>query len=92
MPSAEILIHSIRVIAKAREQGIHFSLEQLFHHPTIQGLATELNLDQPEPIEPEPVVLEPIQQFGLLSLEDQARTPAAWRTNQYSERKKGIAS
>src|SRR5262249_39985937 len=61
-------ILSLRVLAQAREQGLNFSLQQLFQHPNIQALAQVL-----ETSETQADVVETFEPFSLLSEEDRAR-------------------
>ena len=57
-------IRSIKVLALARERGLALSLQQLFQHQTIAGIAAELSPAAPAEA---PEALEP---FALLSDED----------------------
>jgi amino acid adenylation domain-containing protein len=61
-------ILSIRILARAKEQGIHFSLQNLFQYPTIyeltQHLQTEADATEASP-----------QPFGLISEQDRLRVP-----------------
>ncbi|HXA86026.1 MAG TPA: amino acid adenylation domain-containing protein, partial [Candidatus Dormibacteraeota bacterium] len=61
-------ILSLRLIAKARQRGLHFTLNQLFQHQTIQQLAPFVN-DVPA------VDLPPIKEFELITTEDRLRLP-----------------
>ena len=64
-------ILSVRVLAKAKEIGLEFSLQQLFQYQTIAALAEQLNRSESEPA--------PVQDegpFSLISETDRAKLPA----------------
>jgi amino acid adenylation domain-containing protein len=60
-------IRSIQVVAQAQERGLHFSVEEMFTHPTIRELARQLQtkraMAQPRPEQ---------QPFSLIRAEDRA--------------------
>jgi amino acid adenylation domain-containing protein len=65
-------ILSIRIRAGMLERGFDFSLEQLFEHPTIRGLAEHVRVAE------EHLVKETQQQpFSLISEEDRRKLPPA---------------
>jgi amino acid adenylation domain-containing protein len=64
-------IRSIQLMSKAKEQGLNFTLQQMFQHQTIAELAgaagsVVTNADAPEHTEP----------YSLISQEDRAKLPA----------------
>ncbi|MGN6385071.1 MAG: amino acid adenylation domain-containing protein, partial [Verrucomicrobiota bacterium] len=63
-------IRSIQVLAKAQENGIRFSLQKLFQHPTISGLLQNLDdkVDDEIDLNPTP--------FARVSKLDQAKMPS----------------
>lgn len=61
-------ILSIQVLAKAKEQKLNLSLEQLFTYPTIYELAQRIS--------PEPIPLPPSAPFSLLSQADRSQLAA----------------
>ncbi|HEY1348560.1 MAG TPA: amino acid adenylation domain-containing protein [Ktedonobacteraceae bacterium] len=65
-------IRSIQIRALARQQGLQFSLQQLFRAQTIEALAREMqqHTDNAQPLVPR------IQPFELLSAADRGRLPA----------------
>ena len=64
-------IRSIRLRAGVLAQGFDFSLEQLFEHPTIRGLAEHVH-----PAENQRAIEFDQQPFGLISGEDRRKLPA----------------
>ncbi|HYK21434.1 MAG TPA: amino acid adenylation domain-containing protein, partial [Pyrinomonadaceae bacterium] len=63
-------IRSIRVRSGALERGFDFSLQQLFQHPTIRGLAEHVNVAE------KPLPARPSQQaFDLISEVDRFKLP-----------------
>jgi aryl carrier-like protein len=62
-------ILSIQVLSKAQRKGLNFSIQQLFEHQTIRGLAQALSAQETNS---EQVVSEP---FGLISEENQQCLP-----------------
>jgi amino acid adenylation domain-containing protein len=64
-------IRSIRMLALARERGLHFSLQQLFQHQSITEL---LQAMQAAPAEIAEVAL--VQSFSLIAESDRRRLPA----------------
>jgi amino acid adenylation domain-containing protein len=62
-------IRCITILARAAEQGLHFSIEQIFRHPTIAGLAA---CAQPGARKETPAT----QPFSLISAEERASLPA----------------
>ncbi len=62
-------IRSIRVRAGVLERGFDFSLEQLFEHPTIRGLAEYVNVAEDR------LTTEFHEPFGLISEEDRRKLP-----------------
>jgi amino acid adenylation domain-containing protein len=63
-------IRSVRIVALAKERGLSFSLQQLFHHQTIAELTQELSATDGHP-DPAPQS----QPFSLTSDEDRRRLP-----------------
>lgn len=63
-------IRSIQVQAYAKEQGLSFSLQQLFQHQTIHALIQKIN-----PTEVSTLLATQVQPFSLLSNEDRLRLP-----------------
>ena len=63
-------IRSIQVRAKAQEQGLSFSLQQLFQHQTIHALVEEISKG-----EGCTALTKPVQAFSLISQEDRLRIP-----------------
>jgi aryl carrier-like protein len=61
-------IRTIQILARARERGLHFSLQQLFQHQTIHDLVQQLS--DSELTSP---VTAKTQAFDLISPEDRAR-------------------
>ncbi|HET7112399.1 MAG TPA: amino acid adenylation domain-containing protein, partial [Pyrinomonadaceae bacterium] len=64
-------IRSVRLLAKARERGLEFSLQQLFRHQTIGDLAREIAFNE---IRSSP--LPSTKPFELISDDDRSRLPA----------------
>ena len=64
-------IRSIRVRAGVLERGFDFSLEQLFEHPTIRGLAKHVHIAENH------LTTEFHEPFGLISEEDRRKLPPA---------------
>src|SRR5581483_7156134 len=62
-------ILSIKVIARARESGVHFTLQQLFEHQTIRALVRNLGAGGEAPE-------MKVEAFGLIGAEDRERLPA----------------
>ncbi|HEX7331915.1 MAG TPA: amino acid adenylation domain-containing protein [Pyrinomonadaceae bacterium] len=63
-------IHSIQVVAKARECGLTFSIQELFTYPTIEQLSDHLSLQQGLDAAQSEVALEP---FAMISAADRER-------------------
>ncbi|HEY0603237.1 MAG TPA: amino acid adenylation domain-containing protein [Herpetosiphonaceae bacterium] len=63
-------IRSIQVRALAQEQGLHFSLPELFQHPTVQALARVAGASGV------PAAVPLVQPFEMLSDEDRRRLPS----------------
>ncbi|HEY0733696.1 MAG TPA: amino acid adenylation domain-containing protein [Herpetosiphonaceae bacterium] len=63
-------IRSIQVRALAQEQGLHFSLPELFQHPTVQTLAQVASTSGV------PAAVTQVQPFEMLSDEDRRRLPS----------------
>lgn len=63
-------IRSIVILSKARELGVHRSLEQIFQHPTVAGLAA---CAEPEKVSRPS---QPAAPFSLISAEDRAHLSA----------------
>src|SRR5205085_1328908 len=63
-------IRSIQILSRAREKGLHFSLQQLLQYQTIRELAQELQMDK---INSE--VPPPSQPFSMISDTDRQRMP-----------------
>jgi amino acid adenylation domain-containing protein len=61
-------IRCITILSRAAEQGLHFSIEQIFQHPTVAGLAAcaQSGAQTKAPA---------TQPFSLISAEDRARLP-----------------
>jgi len=64
-------IRSIEVRARARQQGLDVSLEQLFLHQTIRDLATALAPPAAGPL----ATLQSVPPFALVSADDRAQLP-----------------
>ncbi len=63
-------IRSIQVLSQAQEKGFNFSVQQIFHHQTIQELAQEI-----KSTEVITVNVERTQPFSLISQEDRQNLP-----------------
>ncbi|HEX7332939.1 MAG TPA: amino acid adenylation domain-containing protein [Pyrinomonadaceae bacterium] len=63
-------IRSIQVLAKAQENGIKLSVEQLFRHPTIHELS--IVHDESTPLQDQPLEVAP---FSLINVTDRERLP-----------------
>ncbi|MDQ1294535.1 MAG: hypothetical protein QG608_2419, partial [Actinomycetota bacterium] len=63
-------IHFVSVLARARSQGLDFTFQQLFSHPTVAELLALGDVSDEEDSRPQEV--EP---FALLSAQDRARVP-----------------
>jgi len=63
-------IRSIQVRAYAQEQGLRFSLQQLFQHQTIHALVREISS-----AEASTSLTQPVQPFSLICDEDRLRLP-----------------
>ncbi len=63
-------IRSVWVVSKAKERGIEFSLQQLFQHQTIRGLASAPELETSDVAEP-----AGSEAFRLISIEDREKLP-----------------
>ncbi|GER91698.1 hypothetical protein KDW_58600 [Dictyobacter vulcani] len=64
-------IRSIQIVAKAKEQELYFSLQELFQYQTIAALAAHLQTQKPQVI-----VQATVLPFGLLSEKDRQKLPA----------------
>lgn len=64
-------IRSIQVRAKAQERGLSFSLQQLFQHQTIEKLAQELTIAEPDSL---PTLKT--KEFSLISDEERQKLPS----------------
>jgi amino acid adenylation domain-containing protein len=62
-------ILSLRVLAKAKEQGVQFSLQQLFEYQTIRQIAEHLDGGKEMPS------LRKLEPFELISAEDRSKIP-----------------
>ncbi len=60
-------IRSIRVLSRAQQEGIHFTLQDIFQHPTVAGLTACAREARPAPHCP------PSAPFDLISAEDKVR-------------------
>lgn len=60
-------IRCITILSRAGEQGLHFSIEQLFQHPTIASLAPCAQSRKEIPV---------TQPFSLIPAEDRAKLPS----------------
>ena len=63
-------IRSVRLLAKARERGVDFSLQQLFRHQTIAELARDIAATESRSLP-----LQPTKPFDLISTDDRAKLP-----------------
>jgi amino acid adenylation domain-containing protein len=63
-------ILSVRLLGLARERGLDFSLQQLFRHQTIRGLAQEISIREREALG-----VGETGPFSLVSEEDRAKLP-----------------
>jgi amino acid adenylation domain-containing protein len=62
-------IRSIAIISRAQEQGLKLSLQQMFQHPTVAGMAScAVSAEQA-------VEKQPSRPFDLISAEDRKRLP-----------------
>jgi aryl carrier-like protein len=61
-------IRCITILSRAAQEGLHFSIEQIFQHPTVAGLAAAA---QPGGRNQIPAT----QPFSLISAEDRAKLP-----------------
>lgn len=68
-------ILSIRVRARAREKGLDFSLQQLFQHQTIRGLAAHTKTVSSEPASGDQSARGAATRLRLLTERDRARVP-----------------
>lgn len=64
-------IRSVKLLAKARERGLEFSLQQLFRHQTIAELAHEIAAGETGSLS-----LRPTKPFELVSETDREKLPA----------------
>jgi amino acid adenylation domain-containing protein len=62
-------IRSIKVLAKAKERGLNFTLQQLFQHQTVAELAASLYTESRDQVR------QRTQPFDLVAPEDRARLP-----------------
>ena len=62
-------IRSITILSRAQQKGMHFSLEDIFQHPTIAALVSC------SPAQAKPACLR-TEPFSLISAEDRAKLPA----------------
>jgi amino acid adenylation domain-containing protein len=65
-------IRSIQVRAKAQETGLSFSLQQLFQHQTIENLAQELTIAEPDSL---PTLKT--KEFSLISDQERQKLPSS---------------
>lgn len=63
-------IRSLRVLTLGRERGLHFSLQQLFKHPTIAALAAGVQGTESD------LPTAPLEPFAQIHPADRARLPA----------------
>jgi amino acid adenylation domain-containing protein len=63
-------IRSIAILSRAREQGLELSLQQMFEHPTVAGMATCAQIAD------KPVQTPRVAPFELISADDRQRLPA----------------
>ncbi|WP_194535968.1 phosphopantetheine-binding protein, partial [Streptomyces atratus] len=63
-------IRSIQILGRARDNGLTFHLQDLFHHPTLADLATTTTTTQPTTTPPTTT-----QPFSLLTPHDRNHLP-----------------
>jgi amino acid adenylation domain-containing protein len=66
-------ISSIQVVARAREAGLHFSTQQLFQFPTVNGLID--NMKEKGNVDDTRATPRNVLPFDLISTEDRAKIP-----------------